>query len=131
MKCQLLQAIHFNTFDASPMPFVVKTEQWIASMRKNNLSAALALVAASAMLVASAACAQPEGKPVSGGAISRGVATEPSCFDPHRSSQQAAFFVARDYIDSLIGKKTDGSFAPWLATEWSISLDGKEYSYNA
>ncbi len=55
--------------------------------------------------------------------------TEPSCFDPHRSSQQAAFFVARNYIDSLVGKKSDGTFAPWLATEWSISPDGKEYTF--
>lgn len=97
-------------------------------MRKNNLSA-LSLVAASLMLAGSAAEAQPDGKPVSGGAITWGVATEPSCFDPHRSSQQAAFFVARNYIDSLIGKKADGSFAPWLATEWSISPDGKEYNF--
>lgn len=70
-----------------------------------------------------------EPKPVAGGAITWGVATEPSCFDPHRSSQQAAFFVARNYIDSLVGKKADGTFAPWLATSWAISPDGKEYTY--
>src|ERR1700712_5543961 len=100
------------------------------SMRKNN-SAALALALAIGALTfgAQVAYAQSEGKPVSGGAITWGVATEPNCFDPHRSSQQAAFFVARNYIDSLVGKKTDGSFAPWLATEWSISPDGKEYTY--
>ncbi|MGL3211275.1 ABC transporter substrate-binding protein [Bradyrhizobium sp. BR 1433] len=73
--------------------------------------------------------AQAAGQPVSGGALTWGVTTEPSCFDPHRSSQQAAFFVARNYIDSLIAKKTDGTFAPWLATEWSISADGKQYTY--
>ncbi|WP_210250317.1 ABC transporter substrate-binding protein [Methylobacterium planeticum] len=55
--------------------------------------------------------------------------TEPSCFDPHRSSQQAAFFVARNYIDSLVGKRADGSFAPWLATQWSIAPDGLTYTF--
>ncbi|MDB5653620.1 MAG: bacterial extracellular solute-binding s, 5 Middle family protein [Tardiphaga sp.] len=97
-------------------------------MRNNNLAATWSLVAISAIWMGSAS-AQPEGKPVSGGAITWGVATEPSCFDPHRSSQQAAFFVARNYIDSLIGKNADGSFAPWLATQWSVSPDGKEYTY--
>lgn len=98
-------------------------------MRKNNLSATLALALASAVVAGSAVRAESEGKPVAGGAITWGVANEPACFDPHRASQQAAFFVARNYIDSLVGKKTDGTFAPWLATEWSISPDGKEYTY--
>jgi peptide/nickel transport system substrate-binding protein len=98
-------------------------------MQKNSLSATLALAMVSAMVAGAPVHADPEGKPVSGGAITWGVATEPSCFDPHNSSQQAAFFVARNYIDSLIGKRVDGTFAPWLATEWSISPDGKEYSY--
>lgn len=93
-------------------------------MKKNNLlmgGLAIALLATNAALAAE--------QPVSGGALKWGVTTEPACFDPHRSSQQAAFFVARNYIDSLIAKKTDGTFAPWLAAEWSVSADGKEYSY--
>lgn len=93
-------------------------------MKKNNLlmgGVAIALLASNAAHAAE--------QPVSGGALKWGVTTEPSCFDPHRSSQQAAFFVSRNYIDSLIAKKADGTFAPWLATEWSVSADGKEYTY--
>ncbi|MCJ2129822.1 ABC transporter substrate-binding protein [Methylobacterium sp. E-045] len=70
-----------------------------------------------------------EPQPRSGGTLTWGVTTEPSCFDPHRSSQQAAFFVARNYIDSLVGKRADGTFAPWLAKEWTISPDGKVYTF--
>lgn len=70
-----------------------------------------------------------EAKPRSGGSLTWGVTTEPSCFDPHRSSQQAAFFVARNYIDSLVAKRADGSFAPWLATAWTLSPDGKDYTF--
>lgn len=88
-----------------------------------------ATIAIAAIAIGGQFARAQETKPVYGGAITWGVATEPSCFDPHRSSQQAAFFVARNYIDSLVGKKTDGAFAPWLATEWSISPDGKEYTY--
>lgn len=99
-------------------------------MKKNSFRAGASLMSIAllgGLSIAQAQTDQP--KPASGGALTWGVATEPSCFDPHRSSQQAAFFVARNYIDSLVGKKTDGSFAPWLATSWTISPDGREYTY--
>jgi peptide/nickel transport system substrate-binding protein len=85
-------------------------------------------LAAAGILFSVAANAQP--KPVVGGAVTWGVTTEPVCFDPHRSSQQNAFFVIRNYVDSLIAKKADGTFAPWLATSWSISADGREYTFS-
>ncbi|CAD6532151.1 ABC transporter substrate-binding protein [Paraburkholderia sabiae] len=69
-------------------------------------------------------------KPVAGGTLTWGVTTEPACFDPHRSSQQNAFWVIRNYIDSLISKKTDGTYAPWLAKSWTVSDDGKRYTFN-
>ncbi len=93
-------------------------------MKKNNL-----LVSGVAIALLASNPASAEEQPVSGGALRWGVTTEPACFDPHYASQQAAFFVARNYIDSLIAKKTDGTFASWLATEWSISADGREYTY--
>ncbi len=68
--------------------------------------------------------------PVSGGALTWGVTTEPACFDPHRSSQQNSFWVIRNFIDSLISKKTDGTYAPWLATSWTVADDGKSYTFN-
>jgi peptide/nickel transport system substrate-binding protein len=67
--------------------------------------------------------------PVAGGEIRFGVTGEPACFNPHRSNQQNAFIVARNYVDSLVGKGTQGDFLPWLAKEWSISPDGKEYVF--
>jgi peptide/nickel transport system substrate-binding protein len=47
--------------------------------------------------------------PVSGGSLTWGVTTEPVCFDPHRASQQNAFFLIRNVVDSLIAKKANGS----------------------
>ncbi|MEU0845267.1 ABC transporter substrate-binding protein [Streptomyces sp. NPDC005962] len=58
-----------------------------------------------------------------------GVTTEPQCFDPHRSTQQNAFIIIRNYVDSLIAKKPDGTFAPWLATRWKISKGGTVYTF--
>jgi peptide/nickel transport system substrate-binding protein len=69
-------------------------------------------------------------KPVSGGTLTWGVTTEPACFDPHRSSQQNAFWVIRNYVDSLIYKQQDGNYSPWLAKSWSVSEDGKTYTFN-
>ncbi|MCJ2068939.1 ABC transporter substrate-binding protein [Methylobacterium sp. J-030] len=80
-------------------------------------------------LAGPAYAAPPDLAPKTGGTTTWGVATEPSCFDPHRSSQQAAFFVARNYIDSLVAKRADGSFAPWLATQWSLAPDGLTYTF--
>ncbi|MDE1184785.1 ABC transporter substrate-binding protein [Paraburkholderia sp.] len=68
--------------------------------------------------------------PQKGGALTWGVTTEPACFDPHRASQQNAFWVIRNFIDSLISKKTDGTYAPWLAKSWSVADDGKSYTFN-
>lgn len=68
-------------------------------------------------------------KPVAGGEVSWGITTEPVCFDPHRSGQQNSFILIRNYVDSLVGKKADGSFAPWLAKSWTISADGLEYDF--
>ncbi|WP_285424001.1 ABC transporter substrate-binding protein [Pseudomonas sp. efr-133-TYG-103a] len=72
---------------------------------------------------------KPTLQPRSGGEVTFGVTTEPACFDPHNSSQQNAFLVIRNYVDSLIGKQADGSFAPWLAKSWSVSPDGREYTF--
>ena len=67
--------------------------------------------------------------PVSGGSLTWGVTTEPVCFDPHRASQQNAFFVIRNFVDSLIAKKADGTYSPWLAKSWQVSDDGKRYTF--
>ncbi|WP_159992407.1 ABC transporter substrate-binding protein [Roseomonas sp. 18066] len=67
--------------------------------------------------------------PVPGGHLTWGVTTEPVCFDPHRSSQQNAFIAICHYIDSLVGKRADGSYSPWLARSWTVSPDGREYSF--
>ncbi|WP_233272888.1 ABC transporter substrate-binding protein [Paraburkholderia acidisoli] len=100
----------------------------------------MSVIAAACALLPLAACNKADSaptaqhaaalKPVSGGTLTWGVTTEPACFDPHRSSQQNAFWVIRNFVDSLIFKQRDGSYAPWLAKSWSVSDDGKTYTFN-
>lgn len=102
-----------------------------------RLSAWLTLTAMATTAFTLSACqkdaaistAQATTAPVSGGTLTWGVGTEPTCFDPHSSSQQNSFFLIRNYVDSLVAKLADGSFAPWLAKSWSISEDGKTYDF--
>ncbi len=67
--------------------------------------------------------------PTPGGDVVFGVTTEPVCFNPHRSTQQNSYILIRNYIDSLVGKAEGGKFVPWLAKEWTISPDGKDYVF--
>lgn len=110
--------------------------------RHNNKSVyyVISAIAAACALLPLAACNKADSaptaqqnaslKPVSGGTLTWGVTTEPACFDPHRSSQQNAFWVIRNYVDSLVYKQRDGSYSPWLAKSWSVSDDGKTYTFN-
>ncbi|WP_063731452.1 ABC transporter substrate-binding protein [Streptomyces sp. RTd22] len=90
------------------------------------------LAAALGTLLLLAGCA-PSGaggrSSAAGNSLTWGVTTEPQCFDPHRSTQQNAFIIIRNYVDSLIAKKRDGTFAPWLATHWKISDGGTVYTF--
>lgn len=49
--------------------------------------------------------------------------------DPHSSQIDSSSYVLRNVYDSLVALDTDGSFKPWLATEWDISEDGKTYVF--
>ena len=67
--------------------------------------------------------------PRQGGEITFGVTTDPICFNPHRSTQQNSYILIRNYIDSLVAKGTGGRFLPWLAESFTVSPDGKTYSF--
>ncbi|MEC0302080.1 ABC transporter substrate-binding protein [Terribacillus saccharophilus] len=50
--------------------------------------------------------------------------------DPHRSASPGNSRIQRSMFDSLVAQEEDGSFAPWLATEWEISEDQKSYTFH-
>jgi peptide/nickel transport system substrate-binding protein len=104
--------------------------------RRHRARAAV-LAAVSIGLVASACgsggssdSATPTGDPVDGGTLRFAINTSAgSCLDPHQSPADVAGFFARPILDSLVALNADGTLAPWLATEWSVSPDQLTYSF--
>ncbi|MFC5449334.1 ABC transporter substrate-binding protein [Paenibacillus aestuarii] len=64
-----------------------------------------------------------------GGEITYALATSPDSLDPHRSGLAVAVRVFRTMYDSLVVQLPDNTIKPWLATEWTISPDGKSYTF--
>ena len=69
------------------------------------------------------------GPPVSGGSIVYGADREPTCLDPHNNGDMPQVYVARQYLDSLVSERPDGTVVPWLADSWTTSPDGLTYTF--
>ncbi|ULN33144.1 ABC transporter substrate-binding protein [Mycolicibacterium smegmatis] len=70
-----------------------------------------------------------DGNPVSGGSIVYATDREPTCLDPHNFGDMPQTYVARQYLDSLVSERPDGSVVPWLAESWEVSPDGLTYTF--
>ncbi|MCR8656207.1 ABC transporter substrate-binding protein [Paenibacillus endoradicis] len=70
-----------------------------------------------------------ESSAVVGGELSYALATSPDTLDPHRSGLAVAVRVIRTIYDSLVVQLPDNTIKPWLATEWTLSEDGKSYTF--
>lgn len=68
-------------------------------------------------------------KPRSGGSLTWGVETEPNTFNPQLNGQSKAELILRVAYESLLARKPDGSYIPWLAKGYSLSDDGKTYTF--
>ena len=89
-----------------------------------------AALAATAALVLSA-CATPAS---SGGDAElvwsiEGANLSAGHMDPQVSQLDVSGMVQRAVLDSLVFQEDDGSFSPWLATEWTVSDDSTEYTF--
>lgn len=73
--------------------------------------------------------ASAEGTATQGGELTYALATSPDTLDPHRSGLAVAVRVIRTIFDSLVVQLPDNSIKPWLATSWTISEDGKSYTF--
>jgi peptide/nickel transport system substrate-binding protein len=68
-------------------------------------------------------------QPASGGKVTFATDKEVDCFDPQVSQADVTGVVLRNVYDSLVVQRKDGSYGPWLATKWTISPDGKAYTF--
>ncbi len=94
--------------------------------RRQFVLAGTALLAISAFPALSLA---DEGKPVSGGSLTWGVETEPATLNPQLNGQDKTKLLLRNAYESLLARTADGGYVPWLATSYSISEDGKTYTF--
>jgi peptide/nickel transport system substrate-binding protein len=69
------------------------------------------------------------GPPVKGGTIVYGADREPTCLDPHNLGDMPQTYVSRQYLDSLVSERPDGTVVPWLADSWTVSPDGLIYTF--
>ncbi|MFK3777532.1 ABC transporter substrate-binding protein [Agrobacterium sp. NPDC089420] len=94
--------------------------------RRHFVVAGAALLAISAFPALSSAA---DGKPVSGGTLTWGVETEPATLNPQLNGQDKTKLLLRNAYESLLARTADGGYVPWLATGYSISEDGKTYTF--
>ncbi|HET7265713.1 MAG TPA: ABC transporter substrate-binding protein [bacterium] len=88
---------------------------------------AVIVVVASLGLALSAAAAPA---PQSGGTLSYGLIQSPDQLDPNLSPYRPSQIVYFQLFDTLIIRdKKDKSFKPHLATSWTISPDGRVYTF--
>ncbi|GAA4847069.1 ABC transporter substrate-binding protein [Paenibacillus vulneris] len=112
-------------------------------MRKKSIHWMKYIALASVLLLVLSGCAKDAGNAATtgstsnangqpgapGGDLTFALATSPDTLDPHRSGLAVAVRVIRTIYDSLVVQLPDNSIKPWLATEWSISPDGKSYTF--
>lgn len=72
----------------------------------------------------------PAGTPVSGGSLSYAVDEAEDSLDPAVSPADVTALIDRNIFDSLVVQTGANSFGPWLATSWTVSPDGKTYTFD-
>ncbi len=106
----------------------------------NKMKKGVALLLAAILVLALAACggtAAPSGS--AGGSTEGGAASAPARedlnfafiaesqeLDPAKTSDTLTYIVLSQVFDTLVRIEADGSIAPWLAKDWTVSEDGKE-----
>lgn len=95
-------------------------------MRLNNKVAMMATLSLMSISIASSFAAD---KPRSGGTLTWGVETEPNTLNPQLNGQSKAELILRVAYESLLARKADGSFVPWLAESYRVEDGGKHLNF--
>lgn len=95
----------------------------------SGLLIAISLVVSGCGGVVEKSNAQGSVATANGGTLTYALATSPDTLDPHRSGLAVSVRVMRTLYDSLVVQTADGSIKPWLAESWTVSKDGKKYTF--
>ncbi len=69
--------------------------------------------------------------PVIGGTLVAGLDSQPQTLDPHASTAAISYLIASlSVTESLIYQQDDGKFVPWLASGYTMSPDGKTFTFS-
>ncbi len=100
------------------------------SATRRSLRTTAAAIATAALLLGAAGCAPDQAAPggelvwvIEGGNLANGH------MDPHSSQLDVSAYTLRNVYDSLVFLNADGTFEPWLATEWAVSDDQRTYTF--
>ncbi|WP_186130978.1 ABC transporter substrate-binding protein [Burkholderia gladioli] len=75
--------------------------------------------------LAGAAAGAARAAPPDGGTLNWGVETEPTTLNPQLNGQAKAELILRASFESLLARRPDGSYVPWLASAYQVSPDGR------
>lgn len=96
----------------------------------------LAALACGALPLLAAACSgaidatTPAGPPKPGGSLTVAIDTGITGLDPNVAAAAQEARILRQLFDSLVATTPDGAKqVPWLASSWTISPDGKTYTF--
>lgn len=103
------------------MAKVVTRRDFLAGSGIAALSLTLGLRAAEALA---------SNAPARGGSLTWGVETEPTTLNPHLNGQAKAKLILRNAYESLLARSPDGGYVPWLAKSYTVSPDGKTYTFH-
>jgi peptide/nickel transport system substrate-binding protein len=65
-----------------------------------------------------------------GGTLTIGLDQEPPTLDPEASPSASTFQIISDVTESLLYQGLDGKILPWLATDYTVSPDGKSFTFH-
>lgn len=105
-----------------------------SSLRPRLLAAAALTVIAGLVLSACAGATDASGESSDGASgevvwAIEGANLSAGKMDPQVSQLDSTGMVQRAVLDSLVWQNEDGTFSPWLATSWTVSDDGRSYTF--
>ncbi len=93
---------------------------------KRRSGFALALLVAAGALIDGCG---PRDEPAAVRELRRGNGSEPDSIDPQLARMEAAMTILRDCYEGLISMAPDGSAIPGAAESWTVSDDGRRYTF--
>ncbi len=67
--------------------------------------------------------------PMPGGTLTVGLDQDPPTLDPHASPSAVTYQIITDVTETLLFQGLDGKLLPWLATAYTVSPDGKAFTF--